>query len=87
VLCRRRNEHNRVRQELEKLKSGRLEAWRGCSACATAAARCRPGGVGISVAHTGEGQQGRARAAAGVQVTRGVREAGGGAAAAAQRWQ
>jgi hypothetical protein len=38
---------------------------------AMAAARCRPSSVWIGMAHAGEGQQGRARVAAGAQVTRG----------------
>jgi hypothetical protein len=41
--------------ELEKLESRRIEARRGRSACATAAARCRPGGVQVGVARTGKG--------------------------------
>jgi hypothetical protein len=39
---------------------------------ATATASCRPGGIRVGVARGGKGQQGRAGAAAGVQVTRGV---------------
>jgi hypothetical protein len=39
---------------------------------ATATASCRPGGVQVGVARARKDQQGRAGAAAGVQVTRGV---------------
>jgi hypothetical protein len=38
---------------------------------AMAAASCQPGGVRVGVAHAGKGQQGRAGATVGVQVTRG----------------
>jgi hypothetical protein len=59
--------------ELEKLESRGIEARRGVlGAHATATASCRPGGVWVGVARAGKGQQGRAGAAAGVQVTRGV---------------
>jgi hypothetical protein len=43
----------------------------GCSARATAAARCRPGGVRIGVARAGKGQQGSGKRRKGVVATRG----------------